>query len=245
MCTPRPPGLSASRPHARFGARSTPHRPRPIRVPGPHPCHPPWLGPGPRVAATASQRARPGGRGPLGQGCTRSSQALSRQRLLRKQWRPPLTGCSPHSAPSRATETHLRAHHQLRDAVHHRHSGRGQRHLLLPVLALQPAEAKGPLSLLRAGSASTVPALTRAAAGADSHPAGDGCKQTGKLMKTPNAVTRTKLWLAVNRRSHKSRPWTVTVQNSAHGPDHLLRVGSWPRGRRGWDGCPGCLRPRH
>lgn len=39
--------------------------------------------------------------------------------------------------------THLRAHHQLRDTVHHRHGGCGQWHLLPPVLALQPAEVRG------------------------------------------------------------------------------------------------------
>lgn len=56
--------------------------------------------------------------------------------------------CSQRVFPSRSArrQTHLGADHQLGDAVHHGHGGRGQWHLLLPILALQPAEAKGLLS---------------------------------------------------------------------------------------------------
>lgn len=37
---------------------------------------------------------------------------------------------------------YLGAHHELGDAVHHRHRGRGQRPLLPPVLAPQPADTR-------------------------------------------------------------------------------------------------------
>ena len=57
----------------------------------------------------------------------------------------PLPGPPTLPAPA-PQDTYLGAKHELGDAVHHGHGGRGQRHLRPPVLALQPA-GRGALRL--------------------------------------------------------------------------------------------------
>lgn len=151
--------------------------------------------------------------------------------------------CSQRVFPSRSApwRTHLGADHQLWDAVHHGHGGRGQWHLLLPILALQPAEAKGLLSAPHTESTvSGICAGCAAAAACAESQAVEKCwKQTGKTGEKSQMLSCSKLSLTTNGRPHRNCPSNVTTQNSAQGSahipsgGHLLRVGCWPRVTQG------------